>query len=351
MKYISILLIFVPVSIVAGLLGWDQRVVFLSSALGIVPLAWILGKATEELAAHTGPRVGGLLNATLGNAAELIIAIFAIREGLLDLVKASITGSILGNILLVLGLSVLLGGLRNGVQRFDRSEAGLNATSMTLAVIALLIPSIFGLRIPAEIREAAVEWLSLGVAVVMIVIYVLSVSYSFLVGGRGTMADEHGVATWSVRRAVLILLLATVFVAWLSEILVSAVGPVVETFGITEFFLGVIIIPLVGNVAEHLVAVQAAWKNEMDLSLAISVGSSMQIALFVAPVLVFISLAIGNPLTLIFNEFELLALAAAVIIAAFISLDGESNWLEGAQLLAVYLILVLAFFLPVPMIP
>ncbi|NIN66720.1 MAG: calcium/proton exchanger [Anaerolineae bacterium] len=351
MRYISTLLIFVPISIFASLLGWDQRVVFLSSALGIVPLAWILGKATEELAAHTGPRVGGLLNATLGNAAELIIAIFAIREGLLDLVKASITGSILGNILLVLGLSVLLGGLRNGVQHFDRSEAGLNATSMTLAVIALLIPSIFGLRIPAEIREAAVEWLSLGVAVVMIVIYVLSVSYSFLVGGRGTMADEHAVTNWSVRRAVLILLLATVFVAWLSEILVSAVGPVVETLGITEFFLGVIIIPLVGNVAEHLVAVQAAWKNEMDLSLAISVGSSMQIALFVAPVLVFISLAMGNPLTLIFNEFELLALAAAVFIAAFISLDGESNWLEGAQLLAVYLILVLAFFLPVPMIP
>jgi Ca2+:H+ antiporter len=349
MKYISILLILVPVSIVASFLGWDQRVVFLSSALGIVPLAWILGKATEELAAHTGPRVGGLLNATLGNAAELIIAIFAIRAGLLDLVKASITGSILGNILLVLGLSVLLGGLRNGVQRFDRTEAGLNATSMTLAVIALLIPSIFGLRLPTEIREAAAEWLSLGVAVVMIVVYVLSVSYSFLVGGRGSMADEHAVATWSVRRAVLILLLATVFVAWLSEILVSAVRPVVETLGITEFFLGVIIIPLVGNVAEHLVAVQAAWKNEMDLSLAISVGSSMQIALFVAPVLVFISLAMGNPLTLIFNEFELLALAAAVIIAAFISLDGESNWLEGAQLLAVYLILVLAFFLPVPM--
>jgi Ca2+:H+ antiporter len=240
-----------------------------------VPLAWILGKATEELAAHTGPRVGGLLNATLGNAAELIIAIFAIRAALLDLVKASITGSILGNILLVLGLSVLLGGLRNGVQRFDRTEAGLNATSMTLAVIALLIPSIFGLRLPTEIREAAAEWLSLGVAVVMIVVYVLSVSYSFLVGVRGTLADEHAVATWSVRRAVLVLLLATVFVAWLSEILVSAVRPVVETLGITEFFLGVIIIPLVGNVAEHLVAVQAAWKNEMDLSLAISVGSSM----------------------------------------------------------------------------
>lgn len=348
MKYINILLVFVPVSIVASLLGWDERIVFFASALGIVPLAWVLGEATEELAAHTGPRVGGLLNATLGNAAELIITIVAIREGLLELVKASITGSILGNILLVLGLSVLLGGLRNGVQHFDRSEAGLNATTMTLAVVALLIPSVFGHAIEVQ-NQAAVEWLSLGVAVVMIGIYVLSVGYSFIVGGRGTMADEHAVAAWSVRRALVFLLVATFFVAWLSEILVSVIEPVVETLGITQFFLGVIIIPLVGNVAEHLVAVQAAWKNHMDLSLAISVGSSMQIALFVAPMLVFISLALGNPLTLIFNQFELLALGAAVIIAALMSLDGESNWLEGAQLLAVYLILALAFFLPVPM--
>jgi Ca2+:H+ antiporter len=348
MKYISILLIFVPVSIVASLLGWDQRIVFFASALGIVPLAWILGKGTEELAARTGPRVGGLLNATLGNAAELIITIFAIREGLLELVKASITGSILGNILLVLGLSVLLGGLRSGVQRFDRTEAGLNATTMTLAVIALLIPSIFGHAIEVKNHEA-VEWLSLGVAGVMIVIYVLSVGYSFVTGGRGRMEGEHTLATWSVRKALVYLLVATVFVAWLSEILVSAVEPVVESLGITEFFLGVIIIPLVGNVAEHLVAVQAAWKNEMDLSLAISVGSSMQIALFVAPLLVFLSLALGNHLTLIFNQFELLALGAAVIIASLISLDGESNWLEGAQLLAVYVILAFAFLLPVPM--
>ncbi len=348
MKYIKILLIFVPVSIVASLLGWNERIVFFAAALGIVPLAWVLGEATEELAAHTGPRVGGLLNATLGNAAELIITIFAIRKGLLELVKASITGSILGNILLVLGLSVLLGGLRNGMQHFDRSEAGLNATTMTLAVIALLIPSIFGHAIELQ-NQAAVEWLSLGVAVVMIGIYVLSVGYSFIVGARGKVTDEHAVVAWSVRRALGFLLLATFFVAWLSEILVSAIEPVVEALGITQFFLGVIIIPLVGNVAEHLVAVQAAWKNHMDLSLAISVGSSMQIALFVAPMLVFISLALGNPLTLIFNQFELLALGAAVIIAALISLDGESNWLEGAQLLAVYLILALAFFLPVPM--
>jgi Ca2+:H+ antiporter len=279
----------------------------------------------------------------LGNAAELIITIFAIREGLLELVLASITGSIIGNILLVLGLSLLLGGLRNGVQRFNRSEAGLSATMMTLAIIALLIPSIFGHAIEIE-DHAAVEWLSLGVAVVMIGIYVLSLVYSFSSASSRRLATGHAVTTWSVRRAVVTLAAATIFVAWLSQILVSAVEPVVESLGITEFFLGVILIPLVGNVAEHLVAVQAAWKNNMDLSLAISFGSSMQIALFVAPLLIFLSLAMGHPLTFLFNQFELLALVAAVGIAGLISLDGESNWLEGAQLLTVYLILALAFF-------
>jgi Ca2+:H+ antiporter len=342
-KYFTVLLVFVPLSIIGSFLGWDQRLVFFASALGIVPLAWVLGEATEELAAYTGPRVGGLLNATLGNAAELIITIFAIREGLLELVKASITGSILGNILLVLGLSVLLGGLRNKTQRFERSVAGLNATMMTLAIIALIIPSIFGHAIEVKDHDA-VEWLSLGVAVVMIAIYVLSLVYAFISSDSESMDRGHTVPTWSLRRAAVVLGASAVLVALLSEILVSAVEPVVESMGITEFFLGVIIIPLVGNVAEHLVAVQTAWKNHMDLTLAISFGSSMQIALFVAPLLVFISLAIGNPLTLIFNEFELLALGAAVGIAGLISLDGESNWLEGAQLLAVYLIVALAFF-------
>jgi Ca2+:H+ antiporter len=343
MKYFAVLLIFVPLSIIGSFLGWDQRLVFFASALGIVPLAWILGEATEELAAYTGPRMGGLLNATLGNAAELIITIFAIREGLLELVKASITGSILGNILLVLGASVLLGGLRNKTQRFERSEAGLNATMMTLAIIALIIPSIFGHAIEVKDHDA-VEWLSLGVAGVMIVIYILSLVYAFVSSDSEAMTKGHTVATWSLRRAAIVLAASAVFVGLLSEILVSAVEPVVESMGITEFFLGVIIIPMVGNVAEHLVAVQTAWKNHMDLTLSISFGSSMQIALFVAPLLVFISLAMGHPLTLIFNEFELLALGAAVGIAGLISLDGESNWLEGAQLLAVYLIVALAFF-------
>jgi len=338
-KYLNLLLIFIPLAIATPLFDFDPRLVFASAALGIIPLARILGKATEELSLHAGPRVGGLLNATLGNAAELIITIFAIREGLLELAKASITGSILGNIVLILGLSILFGGLRHGTQRFDRSQASISATMMTLAVIALVIPAIFGHAIESD--RLAVEELSLGVAGVMIIIYTLSLIYSFRSAPPTPTLEA---ANWSLRLILLALALSTLFMAWLSEILVETVEPVVQSLGVTEFFLGVIIVPLVGNVVEHLVAVQAAWKNKMDLSLAISLGSSTQIALFVAPLLVFISLLGPEPLTLIFNQFELISLGAAVGIAALISLDGESNWLEGAELLAVYCIIAIAFF-------
>jgi len=348
MKYLNLLLVFVPVAVTGAMLHWPPVLVFLSASLAVVPLAGLMGRATEELTAHTGPRVGGFLNATLGNAAELIITIFAIREGLLELVKASITGSILGNILLVLGLSIFLGGLKHGTQRFDRSQAGLNATMLMLAVMALVVPSIFfhGSEVT---HHQAVEHLSLGVAAVMIILYALSLVYAFNYARPGTEAkEERGHAEWSVQRAAVVLALSTVFIAWLSEILVRAVEPVIEELGVTEFFLGVIIVPLVGNVAEHLVGVQMALKNKMELSLGISVGSSLQIALFVAPLLVFIAWLMGHELTLVFNQFELISLVAGVLIAGLISLDGESNWLEGAQLLVVYIIIGLAFFyLPV----
>lgn len=257
----------------------------------------------------------------------------------MELAKTSITGSILGNIVLILGLSILSGGLRHGTQRFDRSQASISATMMTLAVIALVIPAIFGYAIEPD--HLAVEELSLGVAGVMIIIYALSLIYSFR-SAPATPTPEA--AHWSPRLILLALALSTLFLAWLSEILVETIEAVVQSLGVTEFFLGVIIVPLVGNVVEHLVAVQAAWKNKMDLSLAITLGSSMQIALFVAPLLVFISLLGPEPLTLIFNQFELISLGAAVGIAALISLDGESNWLEGAELLAVYCIIAIAFF-------
>jgi Ca2+:H+ antiporter len=340
----NLLLVFVPIAIVGEFLHWPPLLVFVVSALAVVPLARLIGQATEELAAHTGPRLGGFLNATLGNTAELIITIFAIRAGLLELVKASITGSILGNVLLVLGLSILLGGLKNNTQRFDRSHAGTNSTMLILAVVGLGIPSLFSHAIEVKNHEA-VEYLSLGVALVLIVIYGLSLIYAFFaLPSKKEDEDAHIHRGWSTSKASGVLLVATLLIAWLSEILVGAVEPVVEAVGITEFFLGIIVIPLVGNVAEHLVGVQMAIKNRMELSLAISVGSSLQIALFVAPALVFISLLMGNPLTLVFDQFELISLVAAVLIAALVSLDGESNWLEGAQLLVVYIIIGLAFF-------
>jgi Ca2+:H+ antiporter len=342
-KPLYLLLIFAPIALVADLTGMSPVLVFISAGLGVIPLADLIGEGTEELAARTGPRVGGLLNGTLGNAAELIIAIFGIKEGLLELVKASITGSILGNLLMVMGLSVLTGGLRNGIQKFDRRQAALNSTMLILAVVALIIPSLFSTAI--EPNLAAEKAFSESVAVVMIVLYGLSVLYSFKTqqGPLVRGAAPH-VARWSVRRSVITLVAVTAGVAVLSEVLVGAVEPVVASLGLTEFFLGIIVIPLVGNVAEHLVAVEVALKNDMELSLEVSVGSSLQVALFVAPLLVFISLLFDHTLLLIFNTFELIALFSASLVAALIALDGESNWLEGAQLLAVYLIIGLAFF-------
>jgi len=347
---IAFLLLAIPLALIAGALHWQSIWVFVFSAVGVIPLAHYIGEATESLAVYTGPRVGGLLNATLGNAAELIITIFAIRAGLLELVKASITGSILGNLLLVLGMSMVVGGVRNGIQSFDRKQAGNNAILLALAVVALLIPSLLSHYIGDE-GSLEVEALSLGVAVVMMILYALGLIFSFKLSVGPFMAPVEGVdqrhahARWSIRSALFVLLGATLGVAFLSEWLVGAVEPVIASLGVSEFFLGVILIPLIGNVAEHLVAVQVAAQNKMDLSVEISVASSLQIALFVAPVLVFLSLLLGNPLTLIFNQFELLALITGVLIAALVSADGESNWLEGSELLAVYVILGLAFFL------
>jgi Ca2+:H+ antiporter len=342
-KVLYAMLAFAVAAVVVELIGGSPVLVFVFAALGLIPLADLIGESTEELATYVGPRLGGLLNATLGNAAELIITIFAIKEGLLDLVKASITGSIIGNLLLVLGLSILLGGIKNGVQHFDRRQAALNGTMLILAVIALVIPSFFSAAIEPDFQ--AEKWFSESVAVVMIGIYALSIIYSLLTqkGPHTREAVAHE-ARWSLPRSLVTLLLATVGTAVLSEVLVGAIGHVTETLGLTEVFLGIILIPLVGNVAEHLVAVEVAIKNDMELSLSVSLGSSLQIALFVAPLLVFISLLFDHTLLLIFNTFELIALFGAGLVAALIALDGESNWLEGAQLLAVYLIIGLAFF-------
>jgi Ca2+:H+ antiporter len=360
---IHLLIGLIPFAILSSLLKWNELITFALSALSIIPLASLIGESTEALAEYTGPRIGGLLNATLGNAAELIITIVAIREGLLELVKASITGSILGNILLVMGMSFLLGGLKHGDQRFDRSHAGRNSILLMLAVIALVIPSMLSSSIgPAS--SIRVETLSLGVAAIMISLYAAGLIFGFKTTGGLDVSNLSNSAasirqkstefqpenktpakSWTLQRALIFLAISTVGVAFLSELLVGAVEPVVQSLGVSEFFLGVILIPIIGNVAEHLVAVKMALVNKMDLSVEIAIASSLQIALFVAPLLVFISLFLGNPLQLIFNQFELLALIVGVLIAALVSQDGESNWLEGAELLAVYIILALAFFL------
>ena len=335
-----------PLAVLGSLLGWNASVNFVLACLGLVPLAGLVGEATEALAAVTGPRLGGLLNATLGNAAELIITVVAIKAGYLDLVKASITGSIIGNLLLVMGFSILLGGLKNGTQHFSRARAATHATMLVLAVVALSVPSLFnhslsGSSLPASASEA----MSLGVAVVMIIVYLLGLIPGLRASASTlTQGTPEEAPRWSVRTSLSVLALATGAVVWLSEILVHSVDAVMAASGLSQFFLGIILIPIIGNVAEHLVATQVAIKNKIELSLEIALGSSLQIALFVAPLLVFVSLLFGHQLNLVFNQFELLALVTAVIVAALVASDGETNWLEGVQLLAVYVILAVAFF-------
>ncbi len=341
-RLLWILLLALPLTGLGEIRHWNDVLLFGLSVLGIVPLAKLLGDATEALAAYTGPRVSGLLNATLGNAAELIITVMALRAGLLELVKASITGSIIGNVLFVMGGAILLGGWRHGTQRFDRARSGLAATQLALAVIALAIPTLFAHAIEPD--HHAVELLSLSVAAVMIVIYLLGLLFTL----RQPMSHppSHGAGEgWSRTQALIVLLLSTVGIVWMSEVLVRTVEPAVVALGLSEFFIGIIVVPIIGNAAEHMVAITVALKDQMDLSLEITLGSSTQIALFVAPLLVFLSMAVApEGLTLVFHPFELAALAAGTIIAALIAQDGESNWMEGAQLLGVFLIIALAFF-------
>jgi len=353
MKFLYALLIFVPLALVLEIFDiGGHAAVFVTSALGMVPLAALLGQATEQVAHYTGSRVGALLNATLGNAAELIITVVALREGLVNVVKASIAGSIIGNILVVLGASILLGGLRNGTQTFDVGISRINSTMMTLAVVALTVPAIFARGDDlVDLSRHEVEHLSDSVAVVMIVIYALYLLYT-LRGSKETPdaivaaeeASESHKPTMSLAFAIGVLTVSTLTVVVMSELLVGAIEPTAESWGLSDLFIGVMLVPFIGNIAEHLVAVKLAIDNRMDISLGIAVGSSIQVALFVTPVIVFTGVLLGEPMTLVFNNFELAALIGATIIAALISTDGESNWLEGAQLLAVYVILGIAFF-------
>ncbi|MGH8010808.1 MAG: calcium/proton exchanger, partial [Candidatus Binatia bacterium] len=271
----------------------------------------------------------------------------ALREGLVDLVKSSIAGSIIGNILVVLGLSLLLGGLKNGTQFFDAKTAGTNATMMALAVVALSIPAVFALG-PEETRpsEQNISFLSDGLAIVLIVVYALYIFFSLRQGSPegDVRGEQHVQSSMTLPVALGLMAATTIGIVFMSELLVGAVEPVAEQWGLSELFIGVMLVPLVGNIAEHIVAVQVAYQNKMDLSLGIAIGSGLQIALFVTPLLVWISVLLGNPMTLVFNGYELAGLIGAALIAVLISLDGESNWLEGAQLIALYLMLGISFY-------
>jgi Ca2+:H+ antiporter len=333
--------------------GGNPTAIFICSSLGIIPLAGWIGRATESLANRTGAGWGGFLNATFGNAAELIIAMMALSKGLTSVVKASITGSIIGNVLLVLGLSILLGGTRYQEQHFNKTAARTSAISLSLAAIALVIPSVFHIAAhnrPGGWSPVMEQRLSLGIAIVLFVTYACVLGFTLkthkqLFLGSGPEPENHN--NWSVRMSLVMLLIATALVALLSEFLVGTIEDVRRSLGITEVFVGVIVVAIVGNAAEHSTAITMALKNKMDLSVGIAVGSSLQIALFVAPVLVFVSYAFGRPMDLEFPMPQVVAVVVSVYILFQISGDGEANWIEGVQLLSLYLILgILFFYLP-----
>ena len=347
---------FIPAAVALELAHATPAAVFVVAALGIIPTAALMGLATEELAARSGPGIGGLLNVTFGNAPELIIALFALNEGLQEVVKASLVGSILGNILLVLGGAMLVGGLGRDRQRFDRTAAQVQSAMLLLAAAALIMPAIFelveGKGLPAVTATrveygSTVETLSLLVACVLIATYVIGLFFSLrthrAIFNPHYEAEEQTMG-WSVRRSVIMLAVAGAAVGLMSEVLVGSISEASESIGVSEFFVGVIVVAIVGNAAEHWVAILVAFKNKMDLAVNIAVGSSAQIALFVAPILVLVSFVLGpSPMPLVFNGFELGAVLIAVLIANYVTSEGESTWFEGVQLLAVYVILALAF--------
>ncbi len=369
---LNLLLLFVPVAVVVQILHLPRLWLFGVSALAIIPLAGLIGEATEQLAHRTGAAVGGLLNATFGNATELIIALIALRAGLPEVVKASISGSIIGNVLLVLGASFLFGGWKWTRQYFDQTHASASAAMLFLAVVALVMPAVFDLAVYGSLSEntSVVQSLSLLVAIVLILNYLASLVFSLrtrrslfsadqrptprtiedTVAGEtaATVAPESEPEEESPRlgltSSLVLLGVATVLTAVMSELLVQGISDATRALGLTEFFVGVIVVAVVGNAAEHFSAVSMAMKNKMDLAVTIATGSSTQIALFVAPVLVIASFLFGTPMSLVFNAFEIVGIAFSVLVLAVVSLDGESNWFEGLQLIAVYLMLAIVFY-------
>ena len=349
---------FIPIAIALEFAHAEATLIFAASALGVIPTAALMGRATEELAARSGPGIGGFLNVTFGNAPELIIAFFALNEGLQEVVKASLIGSILGNILLVMGAAMFIGGRKRDRQHFDRTAANVTALMLLLAVVAMIMPALFelvqGTGLPRPDAEAVnydsdVEKLSVGVAIVLLGTYVAGLLFSLRTHkdlfNPEHGADDHVGEPWSVKRSVIMLAGAGVAVGVMSEILVGSITEASESIGLSPFFVGVIVVAIVGNAAEHWVAIYFAARDKMDLAVNIAIGSAAQIALFAAPVLVLLSLFVGDfPMALVFNGFELGAVVLAVFIAQQVVAEGESTWFEGLQLLAVYVVLGLTFY-------
>jgi len=357
---LDLLLVFVPIAAALHYLGTSGTWVFIASGLAIIPLAGLLGEATEHLADHVGPGIGGLLNATFGNAAELIIAIFAVQAGFYGVVKASIAGSIIGNLLLVLGASMIAGGLKRETQSFNPIAAGMSSTLLLLSTAGLVVPALFyyllsAHGVPGDEIARLDRDVSLDVAIVLFVTYALSLVFSLQThkhlydttsyGQEGAVAAEH---VWSLRKSSIILAVSTLFVAIMSEYLVHSVEEATASWDMTEVFVGVIIVAIVGNAAEHSAAILMARKDKMDIAVTIAIGSSTQVALLLAPVLVFLSYLIGpEPMDLVFTPLEVLAVVLSAVLVNFVALDGKSHWMEGVQLLALYLVLGIAFyFLP-----
>lgn len=348
MRFLYALLVFVPIAILSRLLHWPPIAVFTLSALAIIPLSGVLGAATEAVAERTSPAIGGLLNATMGNLAELIIAAMALRAGLIDLVKASITGSILGNLLLVLGAALFAGGLKFKVQRFNPHLAGFSATALVVAAFGLLVPALFQYLHPDPGRVAT-QRMSYYVAALLISGYGFSLLYSLRTHRSAFLAEEAGPEVtvaphWSSKQALTILVASAVAIGVVSEILVSATEEAVKVMGLSEFFVGIILVPIIGNAAEHSSAILMAMKNRMDLAINVAVGSSIQVALLIGPLLVFLGVVFGQRMDLAFTQMEVASIALSVAVATSVMRDAESNWLEGLFLLLAYAVLGVAFF-------
>jgi len=347
------LLLLVPVAVVLRATHQPAVVVFLVAAAAVIPLAGLLGRATEEVAARLGPTAGGLLNGTLGNAGELIIALLALRSGHIEVVQASVSGSIIGNLLLVFGLAIFLGGLQREKQTFSRMAAGTNVSMLFLAVVALVTPAVFNLVAYGELQHKgdAVEKLALWTSIVLVLIYGASFIMTFRTHRAWFRGEAHGEPTVRQSSALTMLAVTTLLIVVCSEILVGAIEEASKALGLTELFVGMIVVAIVGNAAEHSTAILMARKNQPDAALAIAVGSSTQVALLVAPVLVFASFAFGHPMTLVFHPLEIAGIVMSVLIIHMVALDGETNWFEGLELLAVYVMLAVAFYYLPPVTP